>query len=295
MAKGRNFMPAKAVQRRQQPSRKKRSTKSVPKALLSANDRAYARLLADPCNAPFAPGMLANGVGTHVQRFEYDFNIALGATSTSVSVCVNPARLSIHHGFSDSDSTNITFTSAYPFPGSGVINAQATKYRCLAACTTVMWSGKETDRQGFVALGNATGGQVLAAQCTPAEIRSSMGYVARFPDQAVGIKYRPNEADLDMVTTQDNTLNSTAMWVQASGLAGNTLVRIKVVAVMEWEASLNFGLGTPIPQYAPIEQTDSSDRFIRAMNWLDKTGHWLLENGAAIGHAAYNVAGYLTM
>jgi len=265
------------------------------RSLLNAGDRAYARLLADPCNAPIVPGLVTDGTGTNVQRFVTDQSITLGPTDNAVNICICPSAMAIRHGFSSSDSANITFNSGYAYPGSGIITAQGQRYRCLAACAQISWIGTEQNRQGLVALGNAPQGGALSTTTTTAEVRSGLAYVNRLPDTTVGIKWRPNDNDLDWIDAAYNPNNVNAMWIQVSGLPVNTTVlRLRVVVVMEWDNAIQFGAGTPIPLYVAPSGA-SRDRLSKALAWLDKTGHWLLENGAALGQSAYNAMHLLAM
>lgn len=255
---------------------------------LTAGERAYARLLSDPCNAPIAPGMLANGAGTSIQRYENDFLMLTGPTETSANICISPTNLAVWHGFQSSDTTNISFTSAYTFPGAGTVSTAA-RYRPLAVCAQIYWTGSEQTRQGLVAMGNAPLGQLPPTNLTPAELRSSMPYVARFPDQGVGIKWRPSEVDVAW-RTGGSPVDS-ALWLQASGLPVSTMIRVRIVAVMEYELPMNLGSGTPVQNYPPPNTANDTDGWSRALQYLDKTGHWLLDNAAAIGHAAANLSG----
>lgn len=283
MVKGRKLVPLPAKQAGKPGNQKRKKAPNPSRLPLSAAEKAYARLLYDPCNAPIQLGMVADGYGTNVQRFSYDFAVLTGATDTSMTLCISPSNLFIKHGFQSSDTANITFSSAYPFPGSGVISANARRYRCLAACAQITWVGAEQSRQGILAMGNAPDYASSTTGATPSEVRSSLGYVTRIPDQTVGIKWRPSEFDLDWTINNNATSNRNAIWLQAAGLPVSTTMRIRVVAVMEWDVDVGLNTGVPIPQYPPATQSNPNT-LERALSWLDKQGHWLLDNGKAIGH-----------
>lgn len=257
---------------------------------LGKGDMAYAKLLYDPCNAPYAPGMLADGMGFQVQRFETDFVHDI-ATNTNVTFAICPSAMAIRNSGTISDTTNLTWGSSYAFPGSGVISAQANRFRCLAACVQVTWAGTEANRQGIVAMGNLATAVSWATTVTTNEIRTSLPYVVRTPDQTVGMKWRPTDTDVDMQLGSANSQQGNAIYLQVSGVPNNTQVRIRVVAVMEWEPNAVAGIGIPVQQYAPPGVEDN-DRFTRVLAWLDKSGHWLLDNAAAIGHFASGAAKY---
>lgn len=281
---GRKLVPVKGKAKGAVQAKKPDRRPGVPRGVLSTGDRRYARLLADPCNAPYTMGMVADGFGTSAQRFVGDYVIATGANETSINLCVVPSQMTIYNANSIGDNTNLTWTSGYTFPGAAVL-ATAGRTRCIAACVQVSWYGSEQTRHGCLAMGNAPRLAAANANTTPGELRSSMPYVARLPSDTVGIKWRPNENDLSFSTAGADNALASALYVQVSNLGFNTSIRFRVVVVMEWEAHASLGNGTPIQQYPPKDQGDG-DRFIRAMQWLDKTGHWLLDNGAAFGHAA---------
>lgn len=281
---GRKLVPVKGKATTVVQGKKRDRKLGVPRGVLSTGDRRYARLLADPCNAPYSVGMVADGFGTSAQRFVGDYLIVTGATESSINLCVVPSQMTIYTANSIGDNTNLTWTSGYTFPGAAVL-ATAGRARCIAACIQASWHGSEQSRHGLLAMGNAPRLAAANANTTPGELRASMPYVVRMPGETVGIKWRPNENDLSFSTVGADNALASALYVQASALSANTAIRFRVVVVMEWEAHPSLSSGTPIPQYPPKEQGDG-DRFIRAMQWLDKTGHWLLDNGAAVGHAA---------
>lgn len=295
MASGRKLVPIKgkmpAAKRRASSSTVKNTTAPgtmtvarVPRSFLTQAERAYARLLSDPCNAPYAPGMLSNGSLGNIQRFETDFLIATGATETAINIVASPVGAYIRHAFSSSDTTDLTWTSAYTFPGASAV-ITAARFRPLAACLQVYWVGSEQARQGVVALGNANSG---FAGTTSKEIRSALPYVGRVPDQHVGIKWRPTAEDLEFknAAAPDST---TGMWCQISGLPVSTSMRIRIICVYEWEVSMSLSSGVVIPQYS-ADTGSGTSVYEKAIAWLDKSGHWLLDNAEAIGQTAFNAS-----
>lgn len=271
----------KATGQAKRPDRKATVPRSVA---LSPGDRRYARLLNDPCNAPFSLGMVADGYGTNAARFCGDYVLVTGAGESSINVCLVPSQMAFWQANGTTDTTNLTWTSPFTFPGAASM-ANAARVRCLAACLQVSWVGTEQSRIGYLALGNAPRHAAASGNTTPAELRTSLPYGTRLPNDSVGIKWRPSDTDLAFSTAGTDNALASAVYAQVSGLLPSSSIRVRVVVVMEWENGASFGIGTPIPQYPPADQGDG-DRFIRAMQWLDRTGHWLLDNGAAFGHAA---------
>lgn len=256
----------------------------------SAKDvKAYARLLADPCNAPFRMGMTGNGSGTNVQRFVSDFLAQSGATGTATTLCVIPTSGAIYHGFSSAGGANITFISGFTFPGSAKIGS-ASKWRVLSCCVEVMWTGSELNRQGHVAMGNVPlgAGGSPPTGLTPDELRGAMPYIAKLPDSAIGIKWRPNELDLAW-RPSSGTGNETAIYLQVAGHPVNNDLRVRVTSVIEWEDNIQFGGGQVTTAY-PTQAKDAQDIWAKSIALLDKSGHWLLTNAEALGHHVIDFA-----
>jgi len=234
--------------------------------------------------------MIGNGMGTRIGRFEVDFVLNCAGVENSISVQINPSGRAIFSGNQTTDTGNITFASGVPYPGpSGVV-----RHRCLAACLQVMWPGSEQNRRGIIALGNIAAGNVpVTGATTPSEIRSAMPFVSRMPDQLVGIKWRPNESDLEW---HDQSFSrDTVLVASISGLLSGDAVRVRYVAVHELDESGAAGLGQIASAYPPQVQDNAQDLWSKALRFLDSTGNWLLDNASAIGHVGSNAIHLLTM
>lgn len=286
--KGRKLVPMPA--KKQQPKGKTKPKAIVPRSVSIPKDvAAYARLLADPCVAPYQAGMIGNGQGSYIGRFTTDFTTTSGATQVATVVCVCPTGNVIYHAHTDSGTANLTFGSAFPFPGSAKTST-ASRFRVLSACAEVMWTGSELNRAGHVAMGNAPlgAGGSPSTSLTADEIRTGLPYIVKLPDAAVGIKWRPNERDLEWQTPATES-TETALWLQVAGHPVSTQLRWRVTAVVEWDDPIQLGSGVTHNQYAP-PSSGTTDVWSRALSFLDKTGHWLLTNAEAIGHKSVEVA-----
>lgn len=284
--KGRKLVPVAGKRGKQ----KGKPKPAVPRQVAIAKDvAAYARLLADPCAAPYHAGMLGNGQGTYVGRFVSDFTTLSGASDTTTSLCICPTGLAIYHGYANSGTGNITFLSAYPFPGSAKANG-ANRFRVLSVCAEVLWTGSEQTRSGHVSMGNAPvgAGGAPSTSLSADEIRSGLPYIAKLPDNAVGIKWRPNERDLEWQTPAAEA-TETAIWMQVAGHPVSTTLRWRVTAVIEWDDPIQLGGGTPFNQYPP-PTPGGLDIWSRALSFLDRSGHWLLTNAEALGHKGVEIA-----
>lgn len=292
VVKSRKLVPVKAQPKAKTyvvPTAQKRKSKGADGASNSRAVKDYARLLFDPCNAPIAPGMIGNGSGTNIARFETDFTVLTGVSDTTINLAVSPMQQAIWQGTTTTDIVNITWASSNPFPGAARI-ANAAKIRPLACCLQMSWVGAEQSRQGVVAMGNGImkGASPASGTITPAELRSAMPYVFRMPDQQVGIKWRPTETDLEWRPAGTSNSRETVLWASVGGIPASTAVRFRITVVLEWEDDIAVGSGAIIQQY-PRNSSDGQDVWQKAMTLLDKTGHWLLDNGAALGHTVANV------
>jgi len=231
--------------------------------------------------------MAGNGM-SQIGRFTSDFIILTGATDGTLNMAVLPFSNNISHGMTSGDTNDITFVSSYPFPGSGKV-ANAARRRLLAMCVKVYWAGTEQSRSGVVSFGNVPLGSSPLTGVTPREIASSVPYTFRFPDAGVGIKWRPSEQDLEWRQGSLNNGWETGIYLTCRGLPPTVNIRFQITTVVEWEDAVGLTSGTPIQQYG-LNEPGAQDLWSKAVGFLDKTGHWLLDNAEAVGHKAVDIA-----
>lgn len=291
MVKGRKLVPVKADQR----SKKKKAAKSSSSSgEFTLGEKRYANLLADPCNAPIARGVFGDGLGTMAARFESDFVYSPAATNTAGALCFSPYGGYLRAGGVDADSGNITFVSPYAVPGSGQLN-NASRYRVLAACVQVMWTGAEQNRQGVICVGNAPAFSSTLTTISPADVRTFCPYVFRTPGQVVGMKWRPTDEDIQWhkwaQVPYDETRNN-GIWVGWGGFPAGQTLRFRVVQVVEWDPEMTIGIGALPPAYGSGEKAEDG-LWSKSIRLLDRTGHWLLDHAEELGYGVYKAAAAL--
>lgn len=287
--KGRPAGKRKGQKKKTQQDPGRQIVERVGRSILTNAERAYASLLNDPCNAPTANITLGDGTSGTIQRFENDFIMSTDASITTIALCYQPGVPVIRHAYANAgtDAANLTWASGFTAPGSATLGA-AERYRCLAACMQVFWAGAETDRQGYIAMGNATGGASNGVTTTPAELRTALPYALRFPDTHAGIKWRPHEDDLSFTTIGLGNQHS-SIYMVISGLPANTPIRVRCVGVYEYQNGIALGGGTVLAQYGDSTVTHPN-LWRKALGALDRTGHWLLDNAESIVGAAAKTA-----
>lgn len=273
-------------------AKKKKGNKvSTGGEAFTASEKRYAALLADPCNAPIARGVFGDGLGSMAARYETDFVLTPAGTNTAGAVCFSPYGAYIRSGAVDSDTANITFTSSVPAPGTGQLN-NASRFRALAACMQVMWTGSEQNRQGVISLGNAPAFSSTLPSISPSDVRSYCPYVFRTPGQVVGMKWRPTDEDIQWHKyaqgPYDETRNN-GIWLSWAGFPAGQTIRVRVVYVVEWDPEMTINLGVLPQAYGDAGKLDDG-LWSKSLRLLDRTGHWLLDNAEALGYGAYKLA-----
>jgi len=290
---------------------KKRKTGSTPSAAelvagLDAPAKAWARLLADPCNAPLASPCYPTSSGGSIIRVERDVVMSTTATSYGGAVIFTPglfdntgsgALCSVATLDTSLDNQVLPFSNQYGFqPGNGNVNWDSV--RPVAACLQLMWPGSELNRQGIVSLAvvptafafqSSTGTSVQS-------LRQASPIVSRMPDSVVEVKWRPGEKDNQFNATQiaDLTVDSdgrNSLLATWTGIPGSTGVRVRMVAIYEVSFVASSGYITSVTtNSAPASKHSVNDIF----HALDRAGEWAysLATGPA-AKLAWDVGGAL--
>lgn len=276
-----------------------------PRAGLRMNEAAakYAQLLADPCNGDLVPGPFGDGNGGMVCRFEKEYIINNSSTDTCSAFAFVPLTGVVAWQTTPivTDSDTITLTASGTgsvHPGYTFLSANAGWQRCIAACVQVYYPGSELSRAGVVSLGRYPAEIVTDTTMTVSLLRAQANYVARTPSDVAEVIWRPSEADLlgreplsaaalPVLSNSAGTQN-TALVVTGAGLPVSTGLRIRVVAVYEWQPDPLSGFkGTIVRNPNPVRLADVLAR-------LDATGDWMAgmanKAGRAISSLAHGVA-----
>lgn len=266
----------------------------------------YARLLRDPCNGPLVASVFPGANGAMLARFEYDSVISTGGTETGAALYFVPNWIRNYAslnavGFpnlavtTDATGFNLTNSSTNWQPGFGFLYANASAVRCVSACLQATYMGSENNRQGLIAMGNAPAG-LFAPNTNTGQLRTAAQHVQRVPDSTIEVKWVPAAADAEFVNPawnsapQASEYTKNGMFVSLTGMpAGYGGLRVRMVAVYEWQPALNIGLPVA-PQIYHSTSRNTIDDVLRA---LQNTGDWVISTGLPVAKTVGKLAKYL--
>lgn len=252
--------------------KKKTSKPKGPKQVmqsrqLDAPATAYAKLLSNPCGGALAaPLYVASSTG-YLLRVERDFVVATGAADTchvghfvpgnftNITTCAGSCMIATPA--TDSSAVNLTNYQVGQ-PGGGSLGSLCNRYRAVAGCVQIMYLGTELTRSGVLAMGHAcpydisgsgTNGSSYNATITAAQLRTFATHVTRTPDGVVELKWVPNASaevwsDPNSGNFSFANNNNNGIFWSASGLAAASGLRIRLVAVYEYQPSASADLSS---------------------------------------------------
>lgn len=276
----------------------------VARPILDAGARAYAALLADPCNAPLAHPTYAGSEGAYVVRFETlnNYGIAVPTTTSGVLHWV-PGAINPSSGYnqtclySESTSPGVATTMAAEAtaftPGATFLTTNASAYRCVAACMTVTWAGSELNRQGFVAVGNTQGSTItVGSSVAPGTVFALCSHSERMPERSLEIKWRPGSFDQTFssistppTASEISRAGALSLFYDGTNAAGGGFI-VKRTAVYEYIPSLALGVAA-----VPTSRNTSNNTLDQVINFLDSAGDWMT-SAYRVGSRISNMAAY---
>lgn len=292
----------KMVASKKPASKQRRNNKQRARVVVgrvTAAEAQYAKLLADPCNGPLVSGPFGDGGGGFVSRFESDIIINNTLLQTCAALAFVPGEPKVFTSGTNLtiEDQVITWSDGSAFtPGFGFLNANASQFRCLAACIQVYWPGTELNRQGIVSVGQASGEAVLTdGVLTPRELRIASTYVERTPAGMMELKWRPSEYDTmwsEFNTEREGVIpalvgKKSAIFVSGAGLPTDVGLRVRIVAVYEWKPKMSIGSGLVVPTgYGQVKQGSLQG----TLAWLDSLGDWMYSSAHTVGVTASKLA-----
>jgi len=253
---------------------------------LDTASRRYAQLLADPCNGPLVSGPFGDGSGGIISRFEYD--VVLGNSVTDAGIVFGFIPSAVASAFNSVplvlDNTVYPLGTGYG-PGQTYLSGGAEACRCLSACLQVFYPGSELSRQGIIGIGqcDARVFDTTLAGLSSTILRTTLQNVERMPAGYAEVIWRPNNYDITWQKPVDlsHLAQQTALAVSVYGIPASTGVRIRMVAVYEWQPTPANGLTTPL-----IATTPSKNTLHDVLGYLDSFGNWMYKSANGVGHAA---------
>lgn len=293
-----------AKSKKTQPVSKKQAKRTVraPRVTrsLDAPGLAYARLLADPCNAPLCHPTYggANGGLLFRARSVFSVNAAAGATAgflhwTPGAIGTTNSEVAFAE-YATTATSGVAAGLGSAAPGKAFLAGTSTSYRPVAACMQVFYLGSETSRQGFVMLDHTLGGFIdLGGSYSTDLLSRGLSQYSRTPGSCSEIVWKPAMGDETWIDPSAVTANVdkdrrgsvTLAW---GGLPAAVNLSIVLTAVYEWEPSPAAGL-------APATESRSTSRndVRQVMDYLQSAGTKFVRgvaSDAAMGALAGGIA-----
>lgn len=238
------------------PGRRRQVPKAtrLPRRLLDPPGAAYARLLADPCNAPLSHPVYGGANGGLLMRARSVFSVNAVA-NTAGYLHWTPGAI----GNTNSELISAEYVSTGTSgaaagmgnaPGKTFLTTNSTSYRPVAACMQLYYLGSENSRQGFVLLDNTMGGFIDIGGTYSTDLLSrGLSQYVRTPGACVEAIWKPTMADETWIdpsvatapVDKDRRGSLTIAW---GGLPPGVSLSVVLTAIYEWEPSAACGLAT---------------------------------------------------
>lgn len=277
----------KKAQKKQPPRSRPRMRSNIN---LDAQALAYARLLADPCNAPLVHPVYAGGDAGFLVRADSVLTVGNVTTETAGFLHWTPGYINSNNtelliGAAPTATTATVATASSGGPAKGFLAANAKATRCVAACVTVTYPGSESSRSGRVHFGH-TQASLIDSTLTyqPDQVAPLLQNFSRTPAESFEIFWKPGAADTEFNDPEepaspllrDRKSSITVSW---AGLPVTTGLTFHFTAVYEWIPGVNRGVAT------------NSNGKNRSANTLDQVLDTLIGRGFSFVRSAAHAAG----
>jgi hypothetical protein len=258
---------------------------------------AFAKLLADPCQAALTHPVYSGGEGGYLVRTDQWYTFGTSGTDTAGYFHWVP-------GFMASDNhelmvaaaagggTGAAATAFAGVPGKTFITNTASAFRCVAACVRVTFPGAEAARQGRVHFGQTNGGVINnGVTYTPDSIATLLPHYTRTPAAEVELRWKPNDGDQLFVdpaiaTQPEDRRRRGALTVAWAGLPAAVGLIFHMTAVYEWQPLAANGLAVP-----NASRSLSRSTLDQVLNYMQNAGESFVSGVFEAGHGA--LASYL--
>lgn len=221
---------------------------------LDAAAMAYARLLTNPCYAPLAHPVYAGADAGFLFRADSFSTIGTAATDTSGYLVWTPGYINFNNtgllvAAGATGLVGLTPGASGVSPGQAFLQANASQYRCVAACLRITYPGAETSRSGRLHYGTVASTTISTAAAAATDtLATAFSAYSRTPADVVEVIWKPAAADMQF--TDPNFISSEpiratkaaigAAWV---GLPAASGVTFHFTAVYEWMPKGGLGVG----------------------------------------------------
>lgn len=284
-------MAPKKQQRARKRAGRRQAAPAMPRAIRRAaltNEEKLMRLITDPCEAEMAHGYALSSEGI-VQRFTEYYTPAV-TTETSFAYAITPTIYGNNAvKFLKGTGTGVIGApSNTPLPGNTFIDANADMVSTLACCVEVLYTGKLTDRKGYIAVGQGPTNGVNAAVATTTntfgQLVALSNAVAPIPSSTVSVKWTPTVSAFNgaagAVDFSDNTAGTNSIIVSAIGVNPLDFV-IRITIVYEYSPAVATGM--PLSRATRVTPPAIGERITSS---LDRMGVWWHNLGNAAAAAS---------
>lgn len=233
------------------------------------------RMVTDPCGAELVSGL---GLATHgiCQRF-VRYITPVATTENAFALIWNPNN--------QANSSAVTLkvaaagsvspaTTAGPSPGEAFLETNSEAVSTLGACVEVMYTGKLTDRQGYIGVCQAPWyvlNDIANGTSSILDIMTYVQAVEPIPSSSVELKWAPilqNYLQNSGVAETSSRNDGNGLMVVAIGVEPSKFVLKLTQAVEYIPKNIN---GIPAPRVTKTVQAGTAERVIST---LDRIGHW---------------------
>lgn len=227
----------------------------APRSLgLDAAAAAYARLIADPCNAALVHPIYPGSAAGFLFRAESFFGVGTNTGETAGYVHWTPGYVNANNtelliGNSNSGAGAAAATPNASSPGKTFLGANAKGVRCIAACMKVTFAGTESARSGRIHYGQTQSGMIDNGQTITADgVAQTLQNFSRTPTDTVEIVWKPEIGDTEFndPTEAAGALikdRKGALTFAFAGLPTAVGFTVHLTAVYEWTPAVSGGIG----------------------------------------------------
>jgi hypothetical protein len=260
-----------------------------PRTALDGQAAGFARMLADPCNAPLVHPVYPGGDSGYLFRAESFATVGTTAGDTAGIVHWTP-------GYVNASTTQLLSvpiaTSSGPgamaingnSPGVAFLTANARACRCVAACMKVTYPGSESTRSGRVHYGATSAGMLdLGTSASSDNVATALQHFSRTPADTFELIWKPSIGDTEFndpteaasAVIRDRKAALTLCW---AGLPSGVGLTIHFTAIYEWTPAVGTGVG-----HNPLSKNTSLNTLDQVLDYLIRSGFTFVRG---VGHAA---------
>lgn len=287
------MVKARRTRKRTDAQRKpKKRAARMPRRLTTLDPPAvaYAKLLADPCNAALVQPVFPGGDSGFLFRAESfsSWNITAGSTSGVVHWTpgyVNTTNTEILSTEAANGAAGVTMKVENVAPGKSFLASNARAARCIAACLKVTYAGAESQRAGRVHYGHTSSGMLDNGQTVTADsVAQTLQHYSRTPAETIELRWYPGIGDFEFNDPSEAAGailrdRKTALTVAWAGLPPATPLTFHFTAIYEWRPAIGQGVGNNA-----LGKSTSRNTFDDVLDALIRTGEkFVTHAGSALG------------